>query len=99
MDTGGNRRVDGREALWQERPGGRDDREDSVERLRERVPVGDVGDGELVARLRAPLELLSTPAQKPYRQTELTELLADERAGVTGGAENGDGLLAGGPGG
>ncbi len=56
----------------------------------------DVGNGELVARLRALLELLSAAAQKPHRQTELTELLADERAGVTGCAENGDGLLAGG---
>jgi hypothetical protein len=44
--------------------------------------------------LRALLEHLSTAAQKPHRQTELAELLADERAGVTGGAENGDGLLA-----
>ena len=96
VHTGGDRRVDGREPQGQERPGGRDDGEGSVECLRQRVPVGGIGNGELVARLRALLELLSAAAQEPHRQSELTELLADERAGVTGGAENGDGLLAGG---
>ena len=93
VDAAGDRRVDGREPQGQERAGGRDDGEGSVECLRKRVPVGRVGNGELVARLRAPLELLSMAAQEPYRQTELTELLADERAGVAGGAENGDGSV------
>jgi hypothetical protein len=96
MDAGGDRGVDGCEPQRQEGPGGRDDGEGSVECLRQRVPVAGVSDGELVARLHALFELLSAAAQEPDRQTELTELLANERAGVTGGAENGDGLLAGG---
>jgi hypothetical protein len=96
VDTGGDCRIDGREPQRQEGPGGRDDGEGSVECLRKRVPVARVGNGELVARLDALFELLSTAAQEPDRQAKLTELLADERARVTGGAENGDGLLAGG---
>ena len=96
MDTAGDRRVDSRESLEQEGPGGRDDGECSCECLRKRVPVVCVGHGELVTRLRMVLELLATAAEEPHRQTELTQLLTNERAGVTGGAQDGDRLLDGG---
>ena len=96
MDTSGDRRVDRREPLGQEGPGGRDDGDGSFECLRERVPVVCVGNGELVTRLRKALELLAAAAEEPHRQTELTQLLTDERARVTSGAQDGDWLLGGG---
>jgi hypothetical protein len=96
VNTALDRRVDGREPLRQKGACSRDDGKGSVERLRQRVPIAGVGDANLVTRLRALLELLSAAAQEPHRQTQLTELLADERAGVAGGAEDGDGSLGGG---
>ena len=96
MDTAGDGRVDRREPRGQEGPGGRDDGEGSFECLSERVPVVGVGNGELVTRLRKALELLAAAAEEPHRQTELTQLLTDERARVTGGAQDGDWLLGGG---
>ena len=96
VDAAGNRRVDGREPTRQEGARSRDDGERSVQRRCKRVPVADVGHRELVARVRSPLELLSSAAEEPHRHTELTKLLAHERARVPGCAEDGDALLVGG---
>jgi hypothetical protein len=45
----------------------------------------------LLARLGVVLERLETATEQPERQTELAELLADERARVAGRSEDCDG--------